>query len=54
MSEEHTSLKQIIKFRMEKLQKLRDAGVNPYPYFLSNLITVKKSGRILILWKIKM
>ncbi len=33
MSEEHTSLKQIIKFRMEKLQKLRDAGVNPYPYF---------------------
>jgi len=33
MSEEHTSLKQIIKFRMEKLQKLRDSGVNPYPYF---------------------
>ena len=32
MSEEHISLNQIIQFRLEKLQKLRDAGINPYPY----------------------
>ena len=32
MSEEFKSLKQIIDFRMEKLNKLREAGVNPYPH----------------------
>ena len=32
MSEEHISLNQIIQFRLEKLQKLRDGGINPYPY----------------------
>ncbi|HJM34391.1 MAG TPA: amino acid--tRNA ligase-related protein, partial [Candidatus Marinimicrobia bacterium] len=32
MTEEHKSLQQIIEFRIEKLQKLREAGINPYPY----------------------
>ena len=31
MSEDQKSLKQIIDFRKEKLQKLLDAGVDPYP-----------------------
>jgi len=32
MTEEHNSLKQIIDFRLEKLEKLRENRVNPYPY----------------------
>ena len=32
MSEEYKSLQQIIDFRMEKLNKLREADVNPYPH----------------------
>ena len=32
MPEEYKSLQQIIDFRMEKLNKLREAGVNPYPH----------------------
>lgn len=32
MTEEHRSLKQIIDFRLEKLAKLRENGVDPYPY----------------------
>jgi len=32
MTEEHRSLQQIIDFRLEKLNKLRSNGVNPYPY----------------------
>ncbi len=32
MSEEKQSLKQIIQFRKDKLQVIREAGVNPYPY----------------------
>ncbi len=35
MTEEHSSLKQIIDFRLEKLGKLRENGVNPYPYSYS-------------------
>ena len=35
MTEEHGSLKQIIDFRLEKLEKLRKSGVNPYPYSYS-------------------
>jgi len=35
MTEEHGSLKQIINFRLEKLEKLRESGVNPYPYSYS-------------------
>jgi len=35
MSEEQRSLKQIIDFRLEKLAKLRENGVNPYPYTFS-------------------
>ena len=31
MSEEHKSLKQIIDYRKEKLSKLKEAGVEPYP-----------------------
>ena len=31
MSEEHKSLKQIIDFRMEKLFKLKENGIDPYP-----------------------
>ena len=50
MSEEHISLNQIIQFRLEKLQKLRDAGVNPYPYnfkqtHFSSEISVIRTGR---------
>ncbi|MBT3496708.1 MAG: lysine--tRNA ligase [Candidatus Marinimicrobia bacterium] len=32
MSEQQKSLQQIMDFRLEKLQKLKDAGVNPYPH----------------------
>lgn len=35
MTEEHSSLKQIIDFRIEKLNKIIDSGVNPYPYSYS-------------------
>ena len=35
MTEEHSSLKQIIDFRLEKLEKLRENGINPYPYSYS-------------------
>ena len=31
MTEDQKSLKQIIDFRIQKLNKLRDHGVNPYP-----------------------
>ncbi|SVB17394.1 uncharacterized protein METZ01_LOCUS170248, partial [marine metagenome] len=31
MSQDQKSLKQIIDFRVEKLNKLRDAGINPFP-----------------------
>ena len=31
MSEEHKSLKQIIDFRKEKLFKLKESGIDPYP-----------------------
>ena len=31
MSDDHKSLQQIIDFRLEKLKKLKDDGVNPYP-----------------------
>jgi len=31
MSDDHKSLQQIIDFRLEKLNKLREDGVNPYP-----------------------
>ena len=31
MSQDQKSLKQIIDFRIEKLNKLRDAGINPFP-----------------------
>ncbi len=32
MSEDQRSLNQIINFRLEKLQKLRENGINPYPH----------------------
>jgi len=32
MSEQKQSLKQIIQFRRDKLDAIRAAGVNPYPY----------------------
>ena len=32
MSSENNSLKQIIKHRLEKLNKIKDAGINPFPY----------------------
>lgn len=35
MSEDKQSLKQIIQFRKDKLQAIREAGVNPYPYSFS-------------------
>ena len=44
MSEEHKSLKQIIDYRIEKLSKLKEAGVEPYPqnftpdHFSQNII----------------
>ena len=44
MSEEHKSLKQIIDYRIEKLFKLKEAGVEPYPqkfspnHFSQNII----------------
>lgn len=35
MSEELTNLNQIINFRKEKLEKLREAGIEPYPHSFS-------------------
>jgi lysyl-tRNA synthetase, class II len=35
MTEEQGNLKQIIDFRLEKLDKLRESGLNPYPYSYS-------------------
>lgn len=32
MSSENNSLNQIIKHRLEKLNKIKDAGINPFPY----------------------
>ncbi|MBT3590257.1 MAG: lysine--tRNA ligase [Candidatus Marinimicrobia bacterium] len=32
MSDQQKSLQQIIDFRIEKLNKLKDAGINPYPH----------------------
>ena len=32
MSEEKTSLKQIIQFRKQKLEELRQDGVEPFPH----------------------
>ena len=32
MSEEQRSLKDIINFRMQKLEKLRESGLDPYPH----------------------
>ena len=31
-TDKEQSLKQIMDFRLEKLEKLRELGVNPYPY----------------------
>ncbi len=44
MSDEHKSLNEIIRFRKEKLDTLRDRGVNPYPY---NYKPTHTSGEIL-------
>ena len=66
MTDEHKSLNQIIEFRKEKLVKLRESGVNPYPvvYNVShravdiidqfddfNEKTVRVAGRIMSLRK---
>lgn len=32
MSDDHKSLNEIIRFRKEKLDTLREGGVNPYPH----------------------
>lgn len=51
MSEEHKSLNQIIEFRKEKLSKLREAGVDPYPqkyeptHFSSDILNDFKKPR---------
>jgi hypothetical protein len=29
---EHKNLQEIIKFRLEKLEKIKNAGINPYAY----------------------
>ena len=44
MSEEKTSLKQIIKFRKQKLKELRQDGVDPFPHVFRPELT---SGEIL-------
>ena len=44
MSDEHKSLNEIIRFRKEKLDTLRERGVNPYPY---NYKPTYTSGEVL-------
>ena len=44
MSDEHKSLNEIIRFRKEELDTLRERGVNPYPY---NYKPTHTSGEIL-------
>ena len=66
MSDQNKSLKQIMDFRVEKLDALREAGINPYPvkfdpshssaFIKSNYNeiegkTVKIAGRIMALRK---
>ena len=66
MSEQQKSLKQIIDFRLEKLEKLKKAGINPYPskfepshqnrIILSNYESyenkkVRVAGRIMVIRK---
>jgi len=45
MSDEHKSLNEIIRFRKEKLDTLRERGVNPYPY---NYKPTHTSGEVLL------
>ena len=45
MSDEHKSLNEIIRFRKEKLDTLRERGVNPYPY---NYKPTHTSGGVLL------
>jgi len=45
MSDEHKSLNEIIRFRKEKLDTLRERGVNPYPY---NYKPTYTSGEVLL------
>ena len=53
MTEEYKSLQQIINFRIEKLQKLREAGINPYPHHYEP--THKSESRVIILiWRVKL
>ena len=54
MSEEHKSLKQIIDYRIDKLSKLKEAGVDPYPQKFTPNYLVKVSLTILMNLKIKM
>ena len=42
MSTEKQSLKEIINFRMQKLDRLREAGVDPFPHNLNPQIIVMK------------
>ena len=50
MTEDQKSLKQIIDFRIQKLNKLKDHGVNPYPEkfnLTSNSLHIKNDYKIL-------
>ncbi len=66
MTDEHKSLNQIIEFRKEKLVKLQENGINPYPvaynvsHYAADIIdrfadfnekTVRVAGRIMSLRK---
>ena len=45
MSEEQRSLKDIINFRMQKLETLRESGLDPYPHnFTPTNISVELKG----------
>ena len=52
MSTDHKSLKQIIDHRIEKLNKIIDGGINPYPHnfekkdIISSIKSEDKMGEI--------
>ena len=66
MPQENKSLKEVIKYRLEKLNKIKKFGINPFPYSYdaSNSVTeillnektflgkkIKVAGRIISLRK---
>ena len=42
MEKENNNLQEIVKYRLEKLNKIKDAGINPYPYKFDKKHTINE------------